>query len=134
MKKVRNIDWNLVIAIIIFIMLFIAVIFASISKASAKTLDDITPCCVEDTHDTNPFIYPPDTHEPPTSSRRSSGSYIKPIAKPVMVYDVIKYGDMGQAVKDFQMFLNNKGAKLVVDGIFGDLTQGAWLEFEKTIK
>ena len=70
----------------------------------------------------------------PKVSHHSSGGYMPKKAPVVYVYDVVKYGSMGQAVKDFQMLLNNHGAKLVVDGIYGELTQKAWLKYEATIK
>lgn len=110
--------------IIVAIIALVALLglFLIIKSVSAKTIPPDTECCQEK-----------EEIETLSSSSRRTGGYIKPI-KPTMVYDVIKYGDMGQAVKDFQMFLNNKGAKLVVDGIFGPLTNIAWLEFEKTIK
>lgn len=113
--------------IIVAIIALVALLglFLIIKSVSAKTIEP-EECCKAEEEIAE--VYPETT----TSSRRTGG-YIKQI-KPTMVYNVVKYGDIGQAVKDFQMFLNNKGAKLVVDGIFGPLTNIAWLEFEKTIK
>lgn len=56
---------------------------------------------------------------------RKTGSYM-PITKPVYVWDVVRFGDRGENVKTLQMYLNNKGASLKVDGVYGKLTLQAF--------
>lgn len=41
----------------------------------------------------------------------------------------LQYGSRGENVKKWQKYLNGKGAKLVEDGIWGDLTEAASLKY-----
>lgn len=71
-------------------------------------------------------VYPPTQDEPletPKVENRSRSGYKIPVKIPVYVWDVVKFGDRGEDVKTLQMYLNNKGANLKVDGIYGILTQ-----------
>lgn len=50
--------------------------------------------------------------------------------KPIYVWDVVHFGDRGEDVKTLQMYLNNKGASLKVDGIYGVLTLQAFKDIK----
>lgn len=82
------------------------------------------PCCdVADIAPVEDIEVPQVEH-----SRSSSGSYIK---KAVAPYTILKFGDRGEEVKQFQMVLNEFGkANLKVDGIFGKLTLKAWEDYK----
>lgn len=43
----------------------------------------------------------------------------------------VKFGDRGNAVKELQKALNEKGANIAVDGIFGQETRAAVIDFQK---
>jgi len=81
----------------------------------------------------------PVVEEKSSNSGGSSGSYTREAwakiqaswYKPVYVWDVVKFGDISEDVKYLQIYLNNKGANLVVDGIYGPLTLEA---FKPTMK
>lgn len=47
-------------------------------------------------------------------------------------YSTVKYGSKGSTVKQLQTLLNNNGAKLSVDGIFGDNTLSALKKYQKS--
>jgi hypothetical protein len=89
---------------------------------------------IKETAEQTPEPTPEPTTEPVQEIRhKKTGSYLR-ITKPQYVWDVIKFGDKGENVKVFQMVLNNHGAKLKVDGIYGLKTHTAWLNYEKLIK
>lgn len=107
---------------------------------------DPTPISVIDT-DPKPTPDPTPEPEPvpePEVRKRSSGGYCSDFSLPcgkylqkpasaqptVYVWDVVKFGDKGENVKTLQMYLNNKGASLVVDGIYGPLTLAAFGSFK----
>lgn len=67
-----------------------------------------------------------------TRSVRTSGSYVK---KPQFVWQVVKFGDISEDVKTFQKMLNYQiNAGLVVDGVYGNLTESAWQVYKLTLK
>jgi hypothetical protein len=45
--------------------------------------------------------------------------------------EAVKFGSRGNAVKELQTILNSKGANLDVDGIFGQLTRAAVIDYQK---
>lgn len=47
-----------------------------------------------------------------------------------MADPIIKIGSKGPAVKNAQKALNNRGAWLTVDGIFGSLTRNAVIDYQ----
>ena len=58
-----------------------------------------------------------------------NGTVVTTVKKPVL-----KKGNKGAAVKKLQKKLNKKGAKLTVDGVFGNLTYKAVRKFQKKNK
>jgi peptidoglycan L-alanyl-D-glutamate endopeptidase CwlK len=54
----------------------------------------------------------------------------KVVVKPV-VYQTLKVGSKGNNVKDLQKLLNNNGAKIVADGMFGAKTTEAVKKYQK---
>ncbi|MFL0248582.1 peptidoglycan-binding domain-containing protein [Candidatus Clostridium stratigraminis] len=67
------------------------------------------------------------TTTPPKTSSTSSSSTTYYASG----YRMLKMGSTGSDVKNLQAILNNNGAKLAVDGIFGKLTKAAVMNYQK---
>ncbi len=65
------------------------------------------------------------TSPPPTKGATPAGSVTKKVNEPT-----IAYGSVGAAVKLAQELLDKSGADLVIDGIFGPLTEAATKAFQ----
>lgn len=50
---------------------------------------------------------------------------------PTATDPILRQGDSGAAVTNLQQSLNAKGIKIAVDGIFGDATRAAVVQFQK---
>lgn len=129
-------------------LVVLVIVFMSVSSVEAGTRkcnpgalsDSIDYCNVLDLGDIgtdpnpDPEIITDPEPEPVVEVRKSNrtgycaipercGLNVTQGVKPVYVWDVVKLGDRGEDVKTMQIVLNLKGANLVVDGIYGVLTQ-----------
>ncbi|MBW4541953.1 MAG: peptidoglycan-binding protein [Myxacorys chilensis ATA2-1-KO14] len=50
---------------------------------------------------------------------------------PTVTDPMLRQGDSGAAVSELQQLLNAKGINIAVDGIFGDATRAAVVQFQK---
>lgn len=108
------------------VLIVLMVILVGMSFVVNNALATNQPPCCEQVDE------PEEVSVPSHSSSSRSGSYVK---KPLAPYTILKLGDRGDAVKQFQMVLNEFGkANLKVDGKLGILTWNAWLNYQLSLK
>jgi hypothetical protein len=124
----KELDWFKVILVVWAIVFGILILTTNCKSAEAK--NQLPPCPRAFPCDIDPIEDPIDP-EPSSSGHSSSGSYVRKVTD--VTYDQVKFGDRSIAVMYFQQMLNRNGAKLVVDGIYGKLTQSAYDLYKLTL-